>query len=81
MPTTRRSRTFAAEPNRVWSIVGDAHHLPRWWPRVERVEADGSLAVARYAAVERLRNSEAGVEQTWGRRWWVQEPHPLPLFQ
>jgi carbon monoxide dehydrogenase subunit G len=39
MPTTRRSRTVAAVPERVWEIVGDPYHLPRWWPRVDRVEA------------------------------------------
>ena len=39
MPTARRSRTVAAPPERVWEIVGDPHHLPRWWPKVPRVEA------------------------------------------
>jgi len=39
MPTARRSRTVPAPPERVWEIVGDPHHLPRWWPRVTRVEA------------------------------------------
>jgi uncharacterized protein YndB with AHSA1/START domain len=39
MPTARRSRTVAAPPERVWATVGDPHHLPRWWPRVQRVEA------------------------------------------
>jgi uncharacterized protein YndB with AHSA1/START domain len=28
----------AAAPARVWNTVGDPHHLPRWWPRVQRVE-------------------------------------------
>ena len=39
MPTARRSRTVAAPPERVWETVGDPHHLPRWWPKVTRVEA------------------------------------------
>jgi uncharacterized protein YndB with AHSA1/START domain len=39
MPTTRRSRQLAAPPDDVWRVVGDPYHLPRWWPRVERVEA------------------------------------------
>ena len=39
MPTIRRSRTLRATPAEIWAIVGDAHHLPRWWPRVTRVEA------------------------------------------
>jgi carbon monoxide dehydrogenase subunit G len=38
MPTARRSRTVAAPPERVWATVGDPYHLPRWWPRVQRVE-------------------------------------------
>ena len=39
MPTARRSRTVPAPPERVWEVVADPHHLPRWWPRVTRVEA------------------------------------------
>jgi uncharacterized protein YndB with AHSA1/START domain len=38
MPTVRRSRTLSATPEELWAIVGDAYHLPRWWPRVSRVE-------------------------------------------
>src|SRR3954469_20117104 len=38
MPTVRRSRFVMAPPERAWSIVSDPHHLPRWWPMVERVE-------------------------------------------
>jgi len=38
MPTARRSRTVAAPPEQLWEVVSDPHHLPRWWPRVTRVE-------------------------------------------
>jgi uncharacterized protein YndB with AHSA1/START domain len=38
MPTARRSRVLEAPPEQVWRIVGDPHHLPRWWPKVRRVE-------------------------------------------
>ncbi|MGH2898345.1 MAG: SRPBCC family protein [Solirubrobacteraceae bacterium] len=38
MPTVRRVRTLPATPEELWAIVGDAHHLPRWWPLVTRVE-------------------------------------------
>ena len=34
----RRSRVVAAPPEELWATVGDPYHLPRWWPRVERVE-------------------------------------------
>lgn len=39
MPDTSRSRTLAAPVDELWRVVRDPHHLPRWWPRVERVEA------------------------------------------
>ena len=38
MPTARRSRTIAASADDLWTLVSDPHHLPRWWPRVTRVE-------------------------------------------
>jgi uncharacterized protein YndB with AHSA1/START domain len=38
MPSARRSRIVAAPLDELWQTIGDPHHLPRWWPRVERVE-------------------------------------------
>lgn len=38
MPRIRRSRTIQASPEQLWRTVCDPHHLPRWWPRVQRVE-------------------------------------------
>jgi uncharacterized protein YndB with AHSA1/START domain len=38
VPTARRSRTIAASVEELWEVVCDPHHLPRWWPRVTRVE-------------------------------------------
>jgi len=38
MPTVARARTVAASPQDVWELLADPYHLPRWWPRVERVE-------------------------------------------
>jgi len=35
----RSARSIGATPQELWAIVGDAHHLPRWWPRVTRVES------------------------------------------
>ena len=34
-----RSRTLPAPVEDVWRVVGDPHHLPRWWPLTERVES------------------------------------------
>ncbi len=38
MPTARHTRTIAAPAQELWETIGDPHHLPRWWPRVSRVE-------------------------------------------
>jgi uncharacterized protein YndB with AHSA1/START domain len=38
MPAARRSRTLAASPETLWELISDPHHMPRWWPGVERVE-------------------------------------------
>jgi uncharacterized protein YndB with AHSA1/START domain len=39
VPTVEKTRTIAASPEELWEVIGDPHHLPRWWPRVSRVEA------------------------------------------
>ncbi len=39
MPVTRRTKSFSSEPERIWRVLADPHHLPRWWPRVSRVES------------------------------------------
>jgi carbon monoxide dehydrogenase subunit G len=41
MPVVRRSRIVAAPPERVWEVVSDPHHMPRWWPLVKRMEGVG----------------------------------------
>jgi uncharacterized protein YndB with AHSA1/START domain len=38
VPTVSRSATVDAPPERIWQLVSDPHSLPRWWPRVQRVE-------------------------------------------
>jgi uncharacterized protein YndB with AHSA1/START domain len=38
MPRVTRDRVIAAPRERVWELVSDPHHLPRWWPRTIRVE-------------------------------------------
>lgn len=35
---TRRRRTLRAPADDVWAIAADPYHLPRWWPRTQRVE-------------------------------------------
>jgi uncharacterized protein YndB with AHSA1/START domain len=38
MPRVARTRTISAPRDRIWELVADPHHLPRWWPRTVRVE-------------------------------------------
>ncbi|MFN8217146.1 MAG: SRPBCC family protein [Solirubrobacterales bacterium] len=38
MSRVTRSRTVAAPVEQVWELVSDPYSLPRWWPRVSRVE-------------------------------------------
>lgn len=38
MPTTRVQRTINVAREELWPTIADPHHLPRWWPTVERVE-------------------------------------------
>jgi uncharacterized protein YndB with AHSA1/START domain len=38
VPTARRSRLIAAPADELWAVIRDPLHLPRWWPRVTRIE-------------------------------------------
>ncbi len=38
MAHVSRRLPIEATPERLWEVVGDPHHLPRWWPGVTRVE-------------------------------------------
>lgn len=38
MPRVARRRRLDATPRDVWQVVSDPYHLPRWWPRTQRVE-------------------------------------------
>lgn len=52
MPKVSRSRTIRASAESVWDLVSDPHNLPRWWPRIMRVEdVQGTGERARWTAV------------------------------
>lgn len=56
--TVRRTRTVPADVGAIWAVVSDPHHLPRWWPlteRVEAVDADAWTSVLRSARGKAVR--------------------------
>jgi uncharacterized protein YndB with AHSA1/START domain len=81
--TVRRSRTVGSPPETVWAVVGDPHHLPRWWPRVERVEsvdADAWTTVMRSPRGHVVRADYRLVETERGRRReWAQQLAGTPF--
>jgi uncharacterized protein YndB with AHSA1/START domain len=34
-----RTRTLATDQQRVWEVIEDPYQMPRWWPKVKRMEA------------------------------------------
>src|SRR5437588_11783192 len=38
MPVAQSSRTLPADQQELWDIISDPHHMPRWWPGVDRME-------------------------------------------
>jgi uncharacterized protein YndB with AHSA1/START domain len=83
MPTARRSRTVAAPPERVWETVGDPHHLPRWWPRVTRVEGVTDEHFTEVLATQDGRSLRADFRVVESRaperRLWEQELEGTPF--
>lgn len=72
MPTASRTRIIPAPLESLWETVADPHHLPRWWPRVVRVEdvtenaftevlssSRGKLMRADFLLVDRRQDSHA----------------------
>jgi uncharacterized protein YndB with AHSA1/START domain len=83
MPVVRRSRTLAATPEQLWTLVGDPHHLPRWWPRVSRVEGVDEHAFTEVLVGEKgkvVRADFRRVEEEPRRRaLWAQEIAGTPF--
>lgn len=83
MPTTKRSRTIAASPQELWAIVGDPYHLPRWWPRVQRVEAVDDSSFTQVMTTERGRSVRADFRLTAldepVHAGWAQEVEGTPF--
>ena len=78
-----RQRTVAAAPDAVWELVSDPHHLPRWWPQVQRVEEvtdDAWTKVLRTPKGRTVRADYTRVEwQPPTRIVWRQEVEESPF--
>ena len=81
----KRQRTVDAAPAAVWELVADPHHLPRWWPQVQRVEevtGDAWTKVLRTPKGNTVRADFTRVETEPGRRLvWRQEVEESPFEQ
>ena len=83
MPRTRRNRTMDATPEQVWRTVCDPHHLPRWWPRVQRVEGVDREHFTEVLNTDKGRSIRADFRVVESRapevRRWVQEVEGSPF--
>jgi hypothetical protein len=64
-------------------VVGDPHHLPRWWPRVTRIEAAGDGRWTQVLATAKGRPVRADFRLLESRharrRVWAQELEDSPF--
>jgi carbon monoxide dehydrogenase subunit G len=83
VPTTRRQRTVRAGTDEVWDVVADPHHLPRWWPRVSRVEAVDEQRWTQVFMTKKGRPIRADyrllASDAPSRRQWAQELEDSPF--
>jgi uncharacterized protein YndB with AHSA1/START domain len=82
--TTRRHRVIRSSVDELWEVVRDPHHLPRWWPRVSRVEAveGGAFTEVLKTAKGKLVRADFTLIQTdevQRRLTWSQELEGTPF--
>lgn len=83
MRAVTRARTIPAQRQRVWDVISDPYHLPRWWPSVARVEDATSTAWTMVLTTPRGRTVRADYTRTeWrepARIAWRQELEDSPF--
>jgi carbon monoxide dehydrogenase subunit G len=82
--TTRRHRTIGASTQELWEVVRDPHHLPRWWPRVARVEAVRDDAFTEVLRTDKGKSVRAdftllALDETQRRLAWAQQLKDSPF--
>jgi carbon monoxide dehydrogenase subunit G len=83
MASAHRRRRLLASQQELWGVIADPHHLPRWWPGVERVEGVGDGRFTQVLRTKRGRPVRADFhvlesDQPW-RRAWEQELPGTPF--
>ncbi len=84
MPRSSHSRVLHADPSQVWALISDPHHLPRWWPKVVRVEAVQKDAFTEVLRTQRGRDVRADFralerDQQAMRLLWEQQVEGTPF--
>ena len=83
MPVAKRNRVVAAAPERVWEVIEDPHHMPRWWPGVRRMEAVAEDRWTQVFITKRGRSVRADFRllesEPLRRRSWEQEIPGTPF--
>lgn len=79
----RRSRTVKASSEDVWRVVRDPYHLPRWWPRTDRVEGVSNAGWTSVLTTDRGRSIRADfrveLSKSGELRRWSQELEDTPF--
>jgi uncharacterized protein YndB with AHSA1/START domain len=84
VPTARCHRVIDAPTQELWDVVRDPHHLPRWWPRVSRVEdveGDAFTEVLKTAKGKLVRAdfTVVAVQEAERRLTWAQQLEGSPF--
>jgi uncharacterized protein YndB with AHSA1/START domain len=87
--TAKRTRVLDAPIAEVWRVLEDAYQMPRWWPRVERMEGVEADRFTQVFVSKRRRTVRADfrllaseppdAEYPSGHRTWTQEVAGTPF--
>ncbi len=83
MSEAAKRRIVAAPQQRVWDVLADPHHMPRWWPGTKRVEDPREDRWTQVFMTKRGRPVRADFhllvsEAPW-RRCWAQDVVGTPF--
>ncbi|MFL5860217.1 MAG: SRPBCC family protein [Solirubrobacteraceae bacterium] len=83
MPVAQSSRTLPADQQELWDIISDPHHMPRWWPGVDRMEGVAGDHFTQVLKTKRGRPVRADFHvvrsEPPGTRSWAQEVVGTPF--